>query len=257
MKHTMTYKQSQTGATLIAVLFILIIITIIGVIAMKQSLTSLNLATASQVQVVLAQSADAPINSFANADLASISSLTGVLGAVVNNPLGQEFVFCYRPTDTSAFGLTSNTNIVQGNADGTVTGVNINAGNYCDLTADFGSGRKAAVTQVAVTIPTDASPLPPLSGLPHGGTDVSVGSALPKNFTTYQRIRVTSTSMLPAFSATPVATVQADCVQGRVSDNSDPSLAGTENMTDCLAREGMPASTQVQEFSLQTTLIAP
>ncbi|GAC1370061.1 MAG: type IV fimbrial biogenesis protein [Aquirhabdus sp.] len=256
--YSMAYERSERGSTLVSVLLLLVIITIIGVMAMKQGLTSLNIATNSQVQTILAQSSDTVINQFANTDITTVNSLTGVLGAVVSsNNLGMEYVFCYRPTSTDSFGQTSNANVIQGNADGTVTAVNVSAGNFCDLTADFGSGRKAVVTQVAVTVPTDAGTLPPLSGLPRGGTDISVGAGLPKNFTTQQRIRVTATSMLPAFSATSLATVQSDCVQGRVSDNTDPSLTNVENMTDCLAREGVPANTQVQEFSLQTTLTNP
>lgn len=249
-------KRSQSGSTLIAVLFILILITIIGVLAMKQGLISLGIATNSQVQTVLAEAADAPLNQFAQTDPTTVTSIQGVLGAAINNAqsLGQEYVFCYRPTASDAFGLAADASLVQGNPDGTVTSISGTSSNYCDLTSDFGSGRKATVTQVAVSIPTDTSSLPPLTNSPNDGTDISVGSPLPKSFTTQQRIRVTSTSMLPAFSATALSTVQADCVQGRISDNSDPSLSNVENMTDCLAREGVPANTQVQEYSLQTTL---
>lgn len=259
--YSMAYRRSQTGSTLIAVLLILLVITIIGVIAMKQGLTSLNIATNSQVQTILAQSSDAAINQFANTDLTAITNVTGVIGAAINNAdPGQEYVFCYRPTSSDPFGLTINTNLLQGNpSSDTATSVNVDSTNFCDLTAatDFGSGRKATVTQVAVTIPLDASTLPPLSGLPRGGTDISAGSPLPKSFTTQQRIRVTSTSMLPAFSASPLTTVQTECVQGRISDNADTPLQGVENLTDCLARRGVPANTQVQEFNLQTTLTGP
>lgn len=256
--HSSVFGKSQAGSTLISVLLILLVITIIGVIAMKQGLTSLNIATNSQVQTVLAQSSDAVINQFSNTNVMSITSVAGVLGAVINNTdPGQEYVFCYRPTGTDPFGLSINANIIRGQADGSVTSVDVATSNFCDLTAttDFGSGRKAVVTQVAVTVPLDASTLPPLSGLSHGGTDVSVGSALPKSFTTQQRIRVTATSMLPAFSTDPLASVQTECLQGRISDNSDTPLQDVENLTDCLARKGVPANTQVQEFSLQTSLI--
>lgn len=255
--YPMTNRQSQTGSTLVAVLLLLIVITVIGVIAMKQGLTSLNISTNSQIQTVLAQSSDSVINQFARSDLTAIGSATGVLGAAINNPTpGQEYVFCYRPTSTDAFGLSLNANIIQGNTNSTVTNVDVDTTNFCNLSGstDFGSNRKAAITQVAVTVPTDASILPPLSGLPRGGTDISLGSQLPKSFIMQQRVRVTSTSMLPAFSASPLSTVQTECVQGRISDNSDTPLQNVENLTDCLARRGLPANTQVQEFSLQTTL---
>lgn len=254
--HSSAFGKSQAGSTLISVLLILLVITIIGVIAMKQGLTSLNIATNSQVQTVLAQSSDAVINEFTRTDLVAVTSLAGVIGAAAGNPnLGQEYVFCYRPTKTDPFGLAINANLIQGNTDASVTAINgTDSTNYCDLTSDFGSGRKATVTQVAVTVPLDSSNLPPLSGLPRGGTDISTGSALPKIFTTQQRIRVTSTSVLPAFSTSSLSSVQSDCLRGRVSDNTDAPLVDVENVTDCLARKGVPANTQVQEFSLQTRI---
>ncbi len=260
--YLMANKRSQAGSTLIPVLLILVVITIVGVIAMKQGLTSLNIATNSQIQTVLAESSDAAINQFSRTDLTTITNVTGVLGAAINNPdPGQEYVFCFRPTSSDPFGLTVNSSILQGDPAGgdTATQVNYDSSSFCDLTAttDFGSGRKAAVTQVAVTIPLDASVLPPLSGLSRGGTDISAGSPLPKSFTTQQRIRVTATSMLPAFSTTDLATVNTECLRGRISDNADTPLQNSENLTDCLARRGVPANTQVQEFNLQTTLTGP
>lgn len=260
--YAMSDRRSQQGSTLISVLFMLILITIIGVMAMKQGLISLGIATNSQVQTVLAQSSDAALNQFTLVDLTTVDNLTTVIGAATNDPIqAHEYVFCYRPTSTDAFGLTVNANVLQGNADGTVTGVNVDSSNYCNLTtaADFGSGRKAVITQVAVTVPTDTTSTA-LSGLNMDGTDVSAGTNFPKGFIQQKRFRVTATSMLPAFSATPLATVQTDCLQGKVSDTSSPDLmaansgTGVENLTDCLAREGLPANTQVQDFNLQTKI---
>lgn len=259
--YSMAYGRSQAGSTLISVLLILVVITIIGVMAMKQGLTSLNIATNSQIQTVLAQSSDAALNQFAKTNLTAITNVTGIVGAAINNAdPGQEYVFCYKPTSADPFGLTINSNLIQGNpTSDTASSINVDTANFCDLTsaADYGSGRKAAVTQVSVTIPLDASTLPPLSGLPRGGTDISTGSSLPKSFTTQQRIRVISTSMLPAFSATDLSTVNTECLRGRISDNADAPLQDRENLTDCLARRGVPANTQIQEFNLQTTLTGP
>ncbi len=257
-------KNSQKGSTLIAVLLLLLMITVLGVIAMKQGLTSLSLSTNAQIQSLLTQSSDSVLNTIANTDVTKIASITGVIGAALSNPnLGHEYVFCYRPTSTDNFGSSLNANIIKGKTttavDGTsnVTAVDTGGNGFCDLDVDFGSGRKATVTQVAVTIPTDASNLPPLSGLSHNGTNVSLGSSLPQGFTTQQRVRVTATSMLPAFAASSTADIESDCLQGRISDNTDQSLVGVENVTDCLARKGVPANTQVQEFSLRTTLTGP
>jgi Tfp pilus assembly protein PilE len=252
-------KNSQQGSTLIAIMLILVMITIMGVIAMKQGLTSLNVATNAQVQSLLVQSADTvlnQVNQIAAADMSKITSLANVTGyALLSNDAGKEYVFCYRPTQADPFGLFINANTIHGNPGGVVTPDDIGGGGFCDLTAatDYGSGRKASITQVAVTKPLDTSSLPAMTYL-NQGTNVSVGGNVPPQFASQQRLRVISTSMLPAFSASPVAAVQTDCLQNRVSDNTDAPLQGLENITDCLARKGMPANTQVQEYSLKTVL---
>jgi hypothetical protein len=264
ISNNISSNQSEKGSALIGVLLLLLMITVLGVIAMKQGLTSLNISTNAQVQGLLVQSSDTVLNKIATTDVAKITSITGVLGAALANAApNQEYVFCYRPTSTDNFALSLNANIIQGKTtaaqDGTsdVTTVDSGGNGFCHLDTDFGSGRKATVTQVAVTVPTDASNLPPLSGLSHNGTNVSLGSGLPQGFTTQQRVRVTATSMLPAFSASTTDSIETDCLQGRISDNTDPSFAGVESVTDCLARKGVPANTQVQEFNLRTTLTGP
>jgi Tfp pilus assembly protein PilX len=244
--------RSEKGSALIGVLLLLLMITVLGVIAMKQGLTILNISTNAQVQGLLVQTSDAVLNTIATTDVTQITSISGVIGAALANAApNQEYVFCYRP------------NFIQGKTTAAVVGtsdvVTVDSGGdgFCHLDTDYGSGRKATVTQVAVSIPTDTSNLPPLSGLSHNGTNVSLGSGLPQGFTTQQRVRVTATSMLPAFSASTASTIESDCLQGRISDNTDLSFAGVESVTDCLARKGVPANTQVQEFSLRTTLTGP
>lgn len=264
VSYNISVDRSEKGSALIGVLLLLLMITILGVIAMKQGLTSLGVSTNAQIKALLVQTSDTVLNTIAQTDVTKIASISGVLGAALANTVpNQEYVFCYRPTSTDNFGLSLNANIIQGKTtaavDGTsnVTTVDSGGNGFCDLDVDFGSGRKATVTQVAVTVPTDVSILPPLSGLSHNGTNVSLGSSLPQGFTTQQRVRVTATSILPAFSANTTSSIESDCLQGRISDNTDPSFAGVENVTDCLARKGVPANTQVQEFSLRTTLTGP
>ena len=43
-------KKNEQGATLIVVLILLVIMTVIGTLAVRNSLTSLNIATNSQAQ---------------------------------------------------------------------------------------------------------------------------------------------------------------------------------------------------------------
>ncbi len=250
-----TYTQrSQRGAALITVLMILIMITVIGVIAMRQGLTSLGVATNAQVQTLLVQSADAPINQIVQASLGGMDNITlatkatGMALTLSGADKNNELVFCYRPTVSDPFGLFINANIIKGNTDGSVTTVDNGGNGFCDLTTatDFGSARNTVVTQVAITSPLNTSNSP-LAYLQQGNNFES-NAVVPHNAAALARFRVTSTSMLPAFSASPLAAVQSDCLQGRVSDNTDAPLVGVENITDCLARKGVPANTQVQEF---------
>ncbi len=253
-------SSHQDGATLVAVLLILLLITVIGVMAMRQGLTTLNISTHAQVRSILLQSSDTVLNKFSTIDLEASGAMTlaSVIGSALDtNNLGREFVFCYRPTTTQGFGLMLNANTIHANpaagASGDASVVDDSGGGgFCDLSADFGSGRQATVTQVAVTQPTEASTEPPGSHLTRD-TSVSEGTAT-KGFATQQRIRVTSTAMLPSMATGDLAVVQRDCINGRISDNSDPLIASKETITDCLARNGVPANTQVQEYNLSTGL---
>ena len=54
-------KNTQRGATLIVVLVLLLVIMVIGTLAIRSSLMSLNIATNGQAQQLLIQNSDAAI----------------------------------------------------------------------------------------------------------------------------------------------------------------------------------------------------
>lgn len=60
------YRRGQRGATLIVVLILLLLITILGILAIRTAITSLNIATNSQIGQLLVQTGDAPTNQFIN-----------------------------------------------------------------------------------------------------------------------------------------------------------------------------------------------
>jgi len=251
---------NQRGSSLIVVLFILLIVTILGVTAMRQGLTSLNISTNAQVRLILFQSSDTVLNKFTQTNLSTVDSLTGVIGAALANPTPlQEYVFCYRPTSAQPFAQAWNANVIQGSSTSDAAAQISGANGFCNLAADFGSSRTGVVTQVAVSIPTTAIAGGLCPTCATDGTDVAGDSGIPKNVSTYQRFRVTSTAILPAFSTASTTAVQTNCLgsgstPGRISDNSDPSLKNTETLTDCLARYGVPANTQVEDFNLTSFL---
>jgi len=109
----MKYKY-QNGAAFIVVMFVLLLVTIIGALAIKQSLTGLSIATNSQIQVLLQQNSDAAFfaierdnkdNTILQRNLSSL----GMLGLVKSDQfLNKEVVFCYRPkTASTMFSLRS------------------------------------------------------------------------------------------------------------------------------------------------------
>jgi len=51
--------NSQRGAALIVVMFVLLLVAVVGSMAIRQSITGLNIATNSQVQSLLQQNTDA------------------------------------------------------------------------------------------------------------------------------------------------------------------------------------------------------
>lgn len=92
----MLLASSQRGATLIVVLFMLILITLIGVFAIRTAMTSLNIATNTQVGQFLSQTADTPLNQFYTSDLSKMVDLSGVVGfALQDSKLepGNEYIF--------------------------------------------------------------------------------------------------------------------------------------------------------------------
>lgn len=255
------WATSQRGATLIVVLFMLILLTLVGVFAIKTAMTSLNIATNTQVGQFLSQTADTPLNQVYTSDLSKMVDLSGVVGyALQDSKLepGNEYVFCYRPTSTVKFGASQSVAILRPPASKTAKATVASGGAtaFCDLTKDFGSNREAVVTQVAVKIPNDAlSDLAP-GALLGEGTNVSAGTILPKNVVEQQRIRVTTTSIFPAF-AKDIGAAQA-CVgkdatsPGYISDNTDVNTKGFTTIANCLVDLGVPVNSQTQEFNLQT-----
>ncbi len=245
--------NKQKGATLIVVLIILVVIVVVGILAIRVALVSLGVATNSQIAQLNFQSSDTPIQLMDQTDPTTLTNLGNVVGAAMQGntaQAGSEYIFCYKPIATTGqFAQTINSSVLTYNGSSvTANGVP----GFCNLSSDYGSNRPALVTQVAVTIPTDSqSNLAPGSSLPRG-INLSDGTQLPKSMTSTQRIRVTSTSMLPSMSTSAVSTVQSNCLSStsaKISDNLSPDLSAVGTLSDCLKSYNVPFNTQVQEFN--------
>lgn len=148
-------KKNQQGATLIVVLVLLLIITVIGTLAMRNSLTALNIATNSQAQQLLVQNSDSAIfnvenPSFLTRNLA-YDGLFGLIKSDANK--GKELVFCYKGAQSQFFDF-SQSSLMQWVSGTSPSGGELGPDGYCKLgdTNFFTSGRKAVMTQVSVKV---------------------------------------------------------------------------------------------------------
>ncbi|EJD6088066.1 pilus assembly protein [Acinetobacter baumannii] len=253
-------RSKETGATLIVVLIILLIVISVGVLAIRVAIVSLKVATNSQVGQLNFQSSDTPLELIVQMNPTTLTNITNVIGAALkaheSNP-GAEYNFCYKPTSTSvSFAQTRGASLLRaGSANNAVVEDGGVAG-FCDLTSDYGSNRQAVVTQVAVSIPTDAMADIPGSNLPRD-INLSEGTQLPKSMLSTQRIRVITTAFLPAYASNSLETLQSDCLStssAKISDNFDSALTDKQTLADCLANHNVPFSTQVQEFNYTNKL---
>ena len=256
--------RHQQGMTLITTMIVLLLVTVIGTLAVRYAMTGLKVSTNSQVKQILIQSADTPFFIIRNMTPQQIRQLDNVIGLALNNNfLDREYVFCYKPKSQKNFASISNVAQISPytstgvlTAEKTMRLIQGNNASFCSLTTDFGSGRDAVVTQVAVSLITNN-----LDNVEKGqylpeGTNVSGASHLKAALGSTQRFRVTTTAILPSYSNAKLSQVQSECLSSanpRLNDNTDyPELF---TLNKCLAQFGIPVETQTQEFNLGTDFI--
>lgn len=240
--------KRQQGSTLIVVLLLLLVVTVLGTLAIRQSLTSLNIATNSQAQQLLMQSSDAVLYRLGATGYAATSgSPTSLMGYALQNQ-GKEVVFCFRsqsnPTATFSVSNTSLLPWNDSNQDVTIDGTS----GFCSLStaADYASSRKAQLTQVTITAnPTSRQATRPLQFVNLGSDLESLGKLDSEQS---KKIRVYVTSILPNLSSASSTDITA-CLRRP----SEQPLSGTATtISSCLENLGVPYNTQVQDFSLNT-----
>ncbi|MGD9699652.1 pilus assembly PilX family protein [Acinetobacter sp.] len=253
--------SSQRGATLLVVMMMLIVLTVVGVLAIRVAMTSLNISTNTQLGQFLSQTADTPINQLYTGNLSNLVDLSGVVGyALQDSKLepGHEYIFCYKPLSNEKFGASLGVAVKRPPANKIDKATLLSGGSdaFCDLSSDFGSSREAVVTQVAVKIPNEAEEDLKPGALLSRGNNLSSGTIMPKNVVEQQRIRVTTTSVVPSFAKNLDAA--QDCIgtgsgnPGYISDDTSSDTKGFETIATCLAKLGVPVNSQIQEFNLQT-----
>lgn len=200
----------QKGAAILVVMLVLLVITLLGVAAVRMGLTSLTIATNSQVSSLLFQAADSGLVTFEqkvveNPGAAALP--TGVIGPSLNAP-GIEQLYCVTKTNRLKPGTCASN--------------------------DFTSRRDAVVNQIAIEVPAaaDGSPM----------RAVVLGTDLDRAGISNYVVHVHSTSVLPVFGAATGGEID-DCLKSPNDSEVDPTV------TDCLTDEGAVFNTLVQEYS--------
>lgn len=234
--------NQEKGSALISVLIILLLITVLGVIAVRQGLTSLNIATAASANMLLEQATDVALDKLENTDITVNVSGGGPLGYLrLEGNLGKEYIFCYRPTQNTPrmFNINKDSILLPtGGVEGDVSG-------FCDVSKpeDYTSARSAVVTQVAVVRPVRPAIAPPFEFFEKGTDPDTVKRPVQQRYVAYV------TSVAPSLSNASDASIN-ECLR-LPNDEETVASAGKPNaVADCLFERGIPSNTQVQEYVL-------
>jgi hypothetical protein len=248
-------KLYQKGATLIVVMFALILMTLIGTLALKQSLVGLNIATNSQTQTLMQQTADAVFFALErdnqNDDIfqKNLSAL-GLFGLIKSNSfLDKELVFCYRPKSQTEVFQIETASVIYAVDEDEVDNTEIGIDGFCTYSdGDFSSGRDFMISQISVKKGSLNSDVPfkyyPL------GTDMST-----VQLDQVQPVQITVTTVIPG-AATGIgagwssfSTQINNCFKNHLNEKSTqfPEL---ETVAECFNNLGVPYSQQVMEYAV-------
>ncbi len=243
-------RQSQTGMALIAVLLFLILITVAGVIAVRQGRVDLKIATSDQADTLMLNSSDSVLahveqaasETSSTAYARIMSQSQGVLGYFSTQPEqkeGHQVAFCYQPNESELFKLERARILQYGG------GTTVNAGNaICNpnRAGDYVSARGTVMTQVVARgMSGETLDDKPFEHIMQGQTVSTIDGATP-------RIQIHSVSVIPALSSASDSDIK-DCLGYPAGTGAaDYGSAGANgNMTKCLKEKGIPATAVVEE----------
>ncbi|WP_411689801.1 pilus assembly protein PilX [Acinetobacter pseudolwoffii] len=255
MKH-----NSQKGSTLIVVLLLLLAIIVIGTLAVRQSIISLNIATNSQIQQLIMQNNDAGFYNIEKPENI-IESLTssGMFGYIGGpNNVDKELVFCFKGNEEEFFDISRASLIYWKSGSLQPTNNELGTDGYCDAeTTDdnyYTSDRRAVMTQVAVKFSTQNEQNDPFFGM-QLGTDEQV-----VKFERSKMVKVFTVSVMPSL------TTNRDkinvCLKQRMHEVTVPAdttvlpnVEARQSVTECLEGINVPFTSHVTEYVLAQDFI--
>jgi len=235
--------QQQRGSALISVMIILLLTTVLGVVAVRQGTTNLNLAMNNSVQTLLTTSSDVGFDKIERSDIAVSASGAGPLGYLrLEGNAGKEYIFCYRPTlDTKRiYNINKDTILLPNGIEGPATG-------FCkvDNPADYASGRRVVMSQIALVRPQEAAVAEPFEFYEKGTDSETVKRP------DQQRYRAYVTSIAPSLARNASKAAINKCFENP-NDDATVAAAGptAKSTSDCLFDLGVPSNTQIQDYVL-------
>ncbi|WP_111893687.1 pilus assembly protein PilX [Acinetobacter sp. MB5] len=252
----MISRRSQQGATLVVVLIVLLLITIIGTLAIRQGLLSLNIATNGQAQQLMLTNSDSAIFTVQDADnLSQELATNGMFGYIrTSSNKGKELVFCYRGTNTNFFTI-ANASIIKWETGTAPNNSEIGTAGYCNPTSSnnyYTSGRGAVMTQITVQFEDSSSDDTPFSGSV-SGTDTDSAKVMSS-----EKALVHAVSLMPTLSSASTSDIYS-CLSTHMNDPEVPSgytaaSGADESVSECLADLNVPFTTHVSEYTLTQSL---
>jgi len=223
-------KNKQQGAALIAVLIIIVVVTMLGITAMRMGLTGLTIATNSQIGNLLFQAADDGLvkmesairnGGASDANIATAMGINGILGAK-----GSDVAYCITPIADAMVGA--------------VAGLTAGACNT-SVSANYLSARNISMVQVNYRRRTqnDADS--------NSGMDTLTSMGTGSNPNPADRLTLTSTAIMPSLG-TASETLINNCLNSGVSDDVDDPAVVT--ITDCLTDAGAVFTTHQDEYEI-------
>lgn len=225
-------KTYQQGSTLIVVLIVLLLITLIGTTAMRESLFNLRLSTSSQISNLLINNNNAALFELIDPNKVSVRlSSQNMFGYFDGENASDELVFCYRAS-RSLFFTFQDASVIGSTKRG-------NQG-YCRANY-FSTGRQAVLSQVYLTqiASSDSNILESLvTGNDIGAKETTVSA---------KTIAATVISILPSFSDINSAQIET-CFQKSAKKTS--SSTKDNNVELCFQEHNIPYNMQYSEFKV-------
>lgn len=239
-------KKSQRGATLIVVLVMLVLLTLVGLWAIRGSITSLKISTNAQVVALLKQTSDSVFFTLENkTDDELVFTNMRIGDGMLNYTIrpenkGKELVFCVRGQTVDNFVGSRIASVIYWQGT-TIKNSDMGKSGFCQVgrVSDYLSGRNAVLTQVSVRAAEGNRDWEHLMEGDDKETSKSTG---------IQNVVITSTSLLPKLSQSTEAEVNA-CLSEYTSFKDN--IAQNQTVTDCLAGLNVPYSTQEMEYTMK------